>query len=199
MNDAHFDAFSRTLLVAHSRRGALAAALGGLGSLLGLATVEAGKGHGKHKHKNKHKKKCKNGRCECPAGTSECFVGGGCNPPGECCPTDKECGGGCIHPDECCDYTERTCSEGGAGGKPVCVAKNTCCPPPYETPCPTASSGCCNVLAGEICTSGSGCCDTISGEYEVCGQFCCDISQTYCCPSPSLGFSICILDGSPCA
>src|SRR5215212_9284653 len=42
-----FDAFSRALHAARSRRGALAAALSGIGSLLGLAGTAAGKQHKK--------------------------------------------------------------------------------------------------------------------------------------------------------
>src|SRR5215213_1050363 len=98
MDADRFDALSRSLTTARSRRGALASLLGGTLGLVGLAETEA-------KKKCPPCKKAKNGKCKknrpdgtaCPGGACQ---GGRCQPavnllPGDPCPGQKPCNGAC--------------------------------------------------------------------------------------------------------
>lgn len=138
-------------------------------------------------------RQCANGRCVpevgtdccqgerlcdnrfCIPGDQCCFVterdcpDGTCIPKGNCCPGQKRCADGtCVADDACCPG-ERQCPSGG------CVAADACCPG-YEDACPSAPSGCCSALLGEVC-SDDGCCQVAGGDKDVCGGKCVDLTN----------------------
>ena len=120
MDSDRFDAISRALHEARSRRGAMATALGGLVSLIGLAGVDAGngkggKGGGKGKGKGKKKPDCNDELNEVPCGK-------------ECCNTIS--GTICVNK-RCCEGTNGICCAAGSWlscNKRLCIPLgSTCC------------------------------------------------------------------------
>ncbi len=107
----------------------------------------------------------------CPKNCSErggfCCADGTCIVDG-CCPDEKECSGGCISADSCCPDTEQTCADGSCVTSGQCCAEEEACEADFE------GGGCCNTLAGEVCTAG-GCCNTLT--HEVCDGLCIDTSS----------------------
>src|SRR5215207_1857345 len=104
MDADRFDALSRSLTDARSRRGALASLLGATLGLVGLDRTEAKKTCPPCKKRKKGKcKKNKPDGTACPGGTCR---GGVCQPlvnsspvdssPGDPCPGQKLCNGVCI-------------------------------------------------------------------------------------------------------
>lgn len=91
MDADHFDALTRSLSAAGSRRRALAASLGGALGLVGLAETQAGKGKGKGKKKKKRKKKAVTVPPPPPLPAPTC--GDGLHNGTE---TDVDCGGNCA-------------------------------------------------------------------------------------------------------
>jgi hypothetical protein len=129
MHDARFDALTRAVTSAHSRRGALSTLLGGTLGLLGLAETTA------RKHRSHHttKKSCppctkrKHGKCkaikrlngtDCPSGMcrdGSCVLSVEQTPtcPAGACSRNSPCGSGCV----CLDI---------GGGTKRCLALGTC-------------------------------------------------------------------------
>src|SRR5687768_15838555 len=111
MDADRFDALSRSLTDARSRRTALASLLGGTLGLVGLTKTAAKKTCPpcKKRKKGKCKKKKPDGSA-CAGGTCQRGV---CQPtpgPGDPCPGQTLCDGVCISTDECC--TRADCPAG---------------------------------------------------------------------------------------
>lgn len=153
MENDHFDALTRALSTAESRRRTLRALggtlLGGvLGSLAAFGLGEdaaakakkhgkrhkdhtrsgqvqaAGKKHKKHRHKNKDKDKDKDKPRSCGPGFRPCS-NGSCmaDKPGICCIDEEFCPGGRCRPRDGCCPGDRQCY-----GTTTCVGPNECCP-----------------------------------------------------------------------
>ena len=158
--DAHrFDTIARTLIVAGSRRRALAVALGGVLGLGGRARPDDATAGGKCKPKCAECKKCKkgkngkNGKCKPKANGTACATGtcqqGRCVTPPFCadkpdltdCGNGQKCSGGvCATPPTC-----------HVGGEPICA---NCCP---GIGC-DGSDHCACAPAGAACRTSPGCC-----------------------------------------
>jgi hypothetical protein len=134
MHDSRFDALTRAVTTAHSRRGALSTLLGGALGLLGLAeTTARKKGHHTTKHECPPCTKRKHGKCKatkrlqgtgCPGGTCQ---DGACvlsveqttTCPTGACSRSRPCGSGCV----CLDIggsTKRCLAVGTCSGVGVC-------------------------------------------------------------------------------
>jgi hypothetical protein len=126
MDGTHFDALTRSLTVAGSRRRALAAALGSALGLLGWHGVEHTAAHdpskGCKRKSGKAKKKClKKAKAHNAAHANETA------PPAGCPSGTQACGGECLKP--CTGFTSRnpfTCKCCGITGKP-CTLGSECC------------------------------------------------------------------------
>jgi hypothetical protein len=167
MDASQFDACTRWIERAHSRRGLMAAlvAAGAAGSPLSASDAKKGKGK-----KRKGKKKKKKGR--------RCLTVGGpalCRPGTICCDPTLSTGRGCTSPDA-----------------PVCCLSNltaypvgaTCCLVPtygINGVCPLASHpNCCPYPIGGCCIAGlSECC-----AHPLSGPYCCPAGNS-CCPTSS--------------
>ena len=150
MDGPHFDALTRSLTAAQSRRGALRALLGGPLGLLGGATVLAkrGNGGGNRKKDCPPCKKKKDGKCKAnkPDGTV-CENGGTCQS-GSCLSGSGSGGsgsGGSSSPSVCpSGNTGRAC---GADGTGRCRG-GICYPPPT---CRSTGEDCDPNNAGQCC------------------------------------------------
>jgi hypothetical protein len=170
-----FDALTRTLINADSRRGALRSLLAGTLGLLGWADAQDAPAKKCKKIKNKAKRKKCLARAKgitagpqpgCPDGTRSC--NGACIPAANCC-TNADCGAQVCDADGVC----RTCTgdaECGTGRKccvtfgiAACIATSECCTSAdcaaTEECCP-GSPRVCKVATGQICTSAEECCQT---------------------------------------
>ncbi len=125
MDETRFDALTKSLTTAGTRRGVLAAGVGGLASLLGLAETAAGKK--KRKGTKKKKKKKKND-------DPPCWVGGygtGDEPCGDTC-CNAALGHTCCHGgSRCCECCGGLCCDHGWR----CSCNGTQCIPPGYTCC----------------------------------------------------------------
>jgi hypothetical protein len=173
MDADRFDALSRALIAAGSRRGALAAALSGGLALLGLAhpddaaAAKSGKckpkcgecekcDKGKCERKN-GKKKCKQGKCKARAAGTPCtaFAGGQCQN-GSCFPVST-CPATitslCTPGTECASGSDCFCAR-SAEGNVLCLQNEVLGPTP--PPCRTSAD----------CPRGEACVD-----FGECGPF----------------------------
>jgi hypothetical protein len=175
MERFHFDALTRSLTTAGSRRLALAALLGGAFGRLGLAEIEAKRKSGKCKPKCAACQKCDKGKCDKKNGKKICKKGT-CKPKanGAPCTTflSGRCQNGTCVPTSTCPATITQLCPGGpavaCGGTdaaPCVCSRNTesqvACvllPPglncPDVTPC--SSSAPCG--AGYVCVETGSCC-----------------------------------------
>ena len=109
MDSAGFDSLTRTLMIGHSRRGALAALLGGPLGLLGLADATGKKGKGKRGPSKNKQRKRKNTRPVAaaapgpPAPTCADGVTNGRESDVDCGGTCPRCANGrtCVSQDDC--------------------------------------------------------------------------------------------------
>jgi hypothetical protein len=181
MDAAHFDALAKSLSVARSRRGALAASLGGALGLAGLTQTDA-----RNKKPCPPCKKRKKGKCKgrLPDGTG--CAGGACLS-GVCVagkPPSSECLG---KPDNtrCEDRFDQRgrCLAGVCNPKPYCASGNVIVTDPPG--CSVCCSGRCQLLGndpvcapsvrGETCDESSQCADGLACIGYRCGD-------PYVCP-----------------
>jgi hypothetical protein len=155
-----FDALTRTLTVASSRRRALVATLGGVLGLLGLATAQnaEAKNCKKIKNKNKRKKCLKQARCIPTCAGKQCG--------------DDGCGGSCGScTDPCTECTDGVCVATLLGA--ACSTEtppSVCVSGRCALPCQAACGATCNLCAATsasgplilFCTGSSGGCSTLT-------------------------------------
>lgn len=198
MDSRRFDALTRTLAAAGTRRGVMSwlAALPLLGSPDTLLDVEARKKRrGKKKKKTcKGKKKCgkkcipQSGCCS----SGECGANGACvNNSCQCNSGFKACNGACIPTSACCPAcTGNTvcaagtcvCAAGFKACNGACIPNGDCC---TNEDCP----------AGRVCSRGD--CVCPSGEV-VCGGVCCDLGpDDEVCKINEFGSKTCQPGGCP--
>jgi len=191
MDSDRFDALARSLSIPGTRRAAVAATLGGLTSLLGLASAWAGNGNGKgngNGNGKNRKKKCLGYRCgkACCDGLNENCCNGACIPQTSCClpggalpegARHKQCGiceNGLIYldreaclaldPDGCTKCSDSQCVPGFDG---------VSCP--EEGSCRKCSGGLCEAPAGStFCPDGG------PGKCVPAGQTCCRAGTIAC-------------------
>jgi hypothetical protein len=201
MDPRHFDALTRRLWIAGSRRGLLAALglsfLSRLPGSLRPPTVTAGCATFDHSCQSNASccqglgLRCRDGRCRCQQGWKHCTGGPGCknvnNDPGHCgkcdkkCPTAKPC---CIK-GKCREKCGDTCCadcfvELFINGVPD-LDDPKCCKANGGTICEHRKPGqaddrCC--YPNEVCVKGTCCCDDCLGSVK-CGGNCCAIAA--CC------------------
>jgi hypothetical protein len=146
MKPGQFDALARSLTDRRSRRGALAAVVGGALGVAGLAKTDAKKKKPCPPCKKRKKGKCKKtlpDGTSCSGGTCQ---GGRClaavPPPatGDCPSGHKPCDGGCIPSSQCCDNAD--CPVSGQ----VCTAARQCvCPAGLPQTCGGACLASCTI------------------------------------------------------
>jgi hypothetical protein len=175
MDPRHFDTLTRSLTGASSRRGALAALLGGTLGVLGLVATDGKKKKGKGKNKKKRKRK-KNQAPPLPTPTCSDGIKNGNE-------SDVDCGGSCGR----CANGKICISRADCTGA-LCIGE-TCqeCSPSY--PCGSDVNGPCSCLqpvtggpmvcrtaafTGGIVTSCTACPPgTVCREFPAPGQFVC--------------------------
>lgn len=176
MKATRFDALSRSLTRARSRREALTALLGGVVGILrrddaGAKTKQRAHGEGK---KKRRKKKKQAGPLSCPAGQKTC--GGGCIPSNQCC-TPGDCP---VSAPRCCQGACKDvecCSNADCGGGKICQT-GACLCPPGTLFCPEVSTEtCCAPVPGMVPTTIA--CETPRGEPSC---FCRYDTATACGP-----------------
>jgi hypothetical protein len=153
--DAHrLDTIARSLIVAGSRRRALAAALGGVLGLRGRARPDDATAGGKCKPKCSECKKCKKGKNG---------KRGKCKPKanGTGCATGTCQAGRCVFCADKPDFTD--CGSGNQCSGGVCATPPTCRVDLAPCPCCAgitcdASDHCACAPAGAPCRSSRGCC-----------------------------------------
>src|SRR5688500_5140324 len=168
MDASRFDALTRSLSAAGTRRHALLTALGGALGAFGLAEVRAAKS-GKCKpkcgecekckkgtcNKKNGKKRCKKGKCQPKAAGTPCTLPSG----GTCEQGTCACTGGSANCGAVCRQVKSDAVNCGACGT-VCTANHVCqagsCFP--SSICPATVTSYCSPPFGAFCGSGTSSC-----------------------------------------
>jgi hypothetical protein len=178
MDSRNFDALTRALTAARSRRGALGllATLPLLGGRFPPLDLQA------RKKKRKKKKTCKSSQKKCGkrcipltgcCSSAECGASGACvNNTCSCASGFKNCNGACIPNSDCCRSDD-------CPGVQVCTGGDCACPSDTPNACPgdvcVNGNECCvdsDCGIGAACDDGS--CHCPAGEV-ICGDTCCDV------------------------